>query len=172
MMKLPAWQDLLENFPNKDAKTVFTEIGGKVKLNYEIGVFSNACATRISKVLNYSGEEHLIPYYTTRDKFGKKTTQVSSGQRHIGKQSAEEPKKWYIFRLRILVKYLTETYGPPEEFSPAAYKDSLNRRKGIIIFEVKGWDDATGHADLWNGQECVRTDFGDQASNILFWEAA
>ena len=55
MKKLPSWKELLKNFPNKDAGAVFTEIDGKVKLNYDIGVFSNACATRISKTLNFSG---------------------------------------------------------------------------------------------------------------------
>jgi hypothetical protein len=172
MIKLPVWQDLLANFPDKDAEAVFTEIGGKVKLNYDIGVFSNACATRISKALNYSGEEHLIPYYTIKDKSGKKKTQVSSGQYSPGKQDADEPKKWYIFRLKILIKYLTEKYGEPEQSFSAEYKDRLNGRKGIIIFTVSKWKDATGHSDLWNGEECVRTDFGDEADNILFWEAS
>jgi len=49
MKKLPKWDELLKYYPNDDAKTVFTDIGGKVKLNYDIGVFSNACATRVSK---------------------------------------------------------------------------------------------------------------------------
>lgn len=66
MKKLPPWKELLKNFPNKDAGTVFTEIGGKVKLNYDIGVFSNACAIRISKALNFSGEIHRIPFYKSK----------------------------------------------------------------------------------------------------------
>ena len=49
MKKLPSWRELEKNFPNKSVEEVFTEIGGKVKLNYDIGVFKNACATRISK---------------------------------------------------------------------------------------------------------------------------
>jgi len=101
LKKLPAWSELLKNFPNREAKDVFTEIGGKVKLNYDIGVFKNACATRISKALNYSLGEHEIPYFKTRNSSGEDVVQVSSG----GK------KLWYIFRVKALVEYLTETYG-------------------------------------------------------------
>lgn len=79
MKKLPQWKYLLNNFPNKPASEVFTEIGGKVKLNYDIGVFSNACATRMSKALNFSGVEHRIPFYKTKDSNGSDIIQVSSG---------------------------------------------------------------------------------------------
>lgn len=64
MKKLPAWTELLKHFPNKEAKEVFTEIGGKVKLNYDIGVFENACATRISRALNLSlGEQAGVVFF-------------------------------------------------------------------------------------------------------------
>ncbi|XOF35179.1 MAG: type VI secretion system amidase effector protein Tae4 [Candidatus Electrothrix sp. YB6] len=171
-MKLPKWEALITHFPNKPAKDVFTEIGGKVQLNYEIGVFTNACATRISQALNFSGEDHLIPYYTTTDKAGKKTTQVSSGEKSSVQQDGNRTKKWYIFRVRVLLQYLEGKYGAPETVSPAEYKENLKGRKGIIVFEVSGWSDATGHADLWDGEQCVRSDFGDKAHTILFWEAA
>lgn len=161
MKKLPQWNVLLSNFPNKPAGDVFTEIGGKVKLNYDIGVFNNACATRISKSLNYSGEMHKIPFYKTIDTNGNDVVQVSSG----GK------KFWYIYRVKIINKYLKETYGQPKLVSPDNYQQELSGKKGIIIFEVSGWSDATGHADLWDGAGCVGSDYGDKASQIFFWEA-
>ncbi len=79
MKKLPAWAELLKNFPNKSADKVFTKIVGKVKLNYDIGVFKNACAIRISKALNYSTEGHETPYFQTKDPKGNDIAQVSSG---------------------------------------------------------------------------------------------
>ncbi|WP_438632239.1 type VI secretion system amidase effector protein Tae4 [Microbulbifer sp.] len=161
MKKLPQWKTLLKNFPDKPAGEVFTEIGGKVKLNYDIGVFSNACATRISKALNHSGEMHQIPFYKTQDSHGNDVVQVSSG----GK------KLWYIYRVRILAQYLREAYGPPRLISSDTYKTDLAGKKGIIIFEVSGWTDATGHADLWDGAACVGSDYGERASRIMFWEA-
>jgi len=41
----------------------------------------------------------------------------------------------------------------------------------FIVFEVSGWTDATGHADLWDGKACIGSDYGNKASKILFWEA-
>jgi hypothetical protein len=159
--KLPIWTELLKNFPNKEAKEVFAEIGGKVKLNYDIGVFKNACSTRISKALNYSLGGHEIPFFKTKDSDGNDVVQVSSG----GK------KLWYIYRVKALIEYLTLTYGTPKVVDVGKYKQMLKAKKGIIIFEVKGWSDASGHADLWDGSKVVGTDYGAKAHNILFWES-
>lgn len=161
MKKLPTWSSLNTNFPNKPAKDVFTEIGGKVKLNYDIGVFTNACATRISRALNLSGETHRIPYFKTKNSVGEDVVQVSSG----GK------KNWYIFRVKAMIEYLTQSYGSPSISLPSDYKKLLSGKKGVIIFEVSGWADASGHADLWNGKTCVGSDYGEKSSRILFWEA-
>jgi len=126
MMKLPKWKGLLANFPDKDADVVFTEIGGKVKFNFDIGVFNNACAVGVSKALNGSGLPHAVPYYTVKGPSGKAEVQVSSGGL----------KNWYIFRVKILIKYLTEKYGEPKKLSPSDYKRWLKGKKGIIIFEA------------------------------------
>ena len=52
---------------------------GKVKLNYDIGVFNNACATRVSKALNFSLGNHEIPFFKTKNSDGNDVVQVSSG---------------------------------------------------------------------------------------------
>lgn len=87
--------------------------------------------------------------------------QVSSGGR----------KNWYIYRVKILIKYLTETYGPPQAMTPAQYRKVLSDRTGIVVFEVSGWSDASGHADLWDGSKVVGSDYGSKANRVFFWEA-
>ena len=62
IMDLPEWNQLKTHYPALSAATVFSTIGGKVKLNYDIDVFTNACAVRISKALNTVGGGHLIPF--------------------------------------------------------------------------------------------------------------
>lgn len=161
MKTLPSWTSLLENFPNYPAAKVFNDIGGKVKLNHDIGVFKNACATRLSKALNASGEAHHIPFYKTQDRKGNDQVQVSSG----------ENKHWYIFRVKAIKQYLEEYYGQPQTLSPEEYRDAIDDKSGIIIFEVTGWSDATGHADLWHLNTCIGSDYGDKASRVFFWEA-
>ena len=76
--------------------TVGNKIGGKVKQNIDLGIkeptlgFTNACALRISYSLNYSG---VI---------------VNRG---IWKTVSGSDKKWYIYRVRDLVKFLTQSFG-------------------------------------------------------------
>ncbi len=161
-MKLPNWDILKANFPALPAGEVFQSVGGKVLYNYQIGVFSNACSTRVSVTLNASGKEHEIPFFKDSGVTGKLEAQVSSGAN----------KKWYIFRVKMLIKHLTGRYGRPEEFIPSEYVEKISGRKGIIIFEVKDWSDATGHADLWDGAACLWHSYDDVAYRILFWEAA
>ncbi len=161
-MKLPKWDFLKMHYPAQEAGTVFKNIGGKVELNYDIRVFNNACATRVSKALNGVGGAHRIPFFKEISPNGKMEAQVSSGKN----------KNWYIFRVKILAKHLTSKYGNPEVFSPSEYKQKLKGRKGIIIFEVTGWSDATGHADLWDGSKCLWKSYGGLANKVLFWEAS
>lgn len=71
----------------------------------------------------------------------------------------------------MLTQYLKETYGPPKIIDASEYKQTLSGKKEIIVFEVSGWQDATGHADLWNGFSCVGSDYGNKADQIFFWEA-
>jgi hypothetical protein len=161
-MKLPKWNALKVHYPALDASVVFKNIGGKVELNYDIGVFSNACATRVSKAFNGVGGIHSIPFFQDIGPNGKLEAQVSSGK----------DMNWYIFRVRMLVKHLTSRYGEPEVFTPSWYKTKLNGRTGIIVFEVTGWSDATGHADLWDGAKCLWKGYGGLANKVMFWEAS
>jgi len=71
-----------------------------------------------------------------------------------------------------MTKYLSEKYGNPEKLTPAEHEEKLQDRKGIIIYEVNGWADATGHADLWDGNKCVYQGYGSVSHNVYFWEAS
>ncbi|WP_308412787.1 T6SS effector amidase Tae4 family protein, partial [Vibrio parahaemolyticus] len=59
-----------------------------------------------------------------------------------------------MFRVKILIKYLSEKYFSPEELTPEEHLEKIKGRKGIIVYQVDGWSDATGHADLWDGNKC------------------
>ncbi|MGD8908947.1 MAG: hypothetical protein PVI92_06320 [Chromatiales bacterium] len=80
-MKLPKWNALKVHYPALDASTVFKNIGGKVELNHDIGVFSNACATRVSKALNGIGGVHSIPYFQDIGPNGKLARMFHPGTR-------------------------------------------------------------------------------------------
>lgn len=50
--------------------------------------------------------------------------------------------------------------------------NDITNKKGIIIYEIPIWPDATGHVTLWDGKECVdgTNHFVDSPTNLLFWE--
>lgn len=103
-------------------------IGGKVKLNIDNKYFSNTCALRVCYTLNRSGES--IPY--------------------INSLTSSENGAWHIFRVAVLINYMTETYGSPNVVS--SDPNQFTGLKGIIIYDTGSlWSDATGHATLWNG---------------------
>ncbi|MFW1261922.1 hypothetical protein ACEV74_23345 [Vibrio parahaemolyticus] len=50
-MKLPTWEKLRANYPALPANVVFEKIGGKVGLNYELGIFQTLVLLEFPKLL-------------------------------------------------------------------------------------------------------------------------
>jgi hypothetical protein len=140
---LPSFQALWDAYPKGESGAVKELIGGNVNL----GWVTNTCAIRVSRALNYGGD----PIRDTGA--GVNTIRGGDGKR-------------YIYRVAELRSYLTHKYGPPEIIrSPGAGK------RGIIIFEVSIWSDATGHADLWDGNTCGGSCYWPQANEVVLWLA-
>lgn len=155
---LPSYEQLELYYPRGSSSSVKKFIGGKVDAQW----INNTCAIRMSRALNYSGAP--IP----REYAG-----VYSKNEDYPKVVSGEDKKWYIYRVEILQKYLTSKYGRPESFNISGNTDipeSLFNRKGIIVFSVRSWNDATGHATLWNGKSCIVDDcYFPIATHAYFW---
>ena len=148
------YNTLSANYPLKSdyptdvtlTNNIWQLIGGKVLQNAKSGIFKNSCSVRLSHSLNKSGE--LIPY--------------TAGQTSSGK---DPPKWWYIFRVAQMKSYLTQKYG-----NPIVYRDRAKfekcASKGILVLDIPGWSDATGHATLWNGNPTI-----DEAKEEYFGKA-
>lgn len=124
--------------PSAQSAKVATLIGGAVAKNINLTPpvgWTNTCAVRMSYILNYSG----IPV-----------------PRITGKTISGGDKKWYFFRVRDLIYFLTQRWGKPDLVLPYPISrgEQVAARQGIILFEVSGWRDANGHASLWNGSQC------------------
>jgi len=144
----PKFKDLSKGFPGKkNISQVGRLVGGKVEYNIEKGHFENACAIRVCVALNEAGE--TIPFIEG---------ETSSGQNGT----------WHIFRVDILRDHLNETYGEAEVSSTTNISDFVGKQ-GIIIFE-KQYDNATGHADLWNGVDCLGNCAFEGAVNVELWQ--
>lgn len=87
-----------------------------------------------------------------------------------GLHRQEKIKKWYIFKVADLISFIEANLGKPDitiksNIDIKSFKD----KKGLIVFNV-GWDDATGHATLWNGTGCSDSCYFQQASEAMLWE--
>lgn len=113
-------------------------IGGKVKENIDMGQrdpragFRNGCAIRMSYSLNQSGIA-----------ISKGTWKSVSGA--DGKQ--------YIYRVSDLTRFLSQRLGSPDKTVHSPKPSDFAGMKGILVFGVR-WNDATGHATLWDGGTC------------------
>lgn len=178
--ELPPFTDLEKHYPKYGidyidggiSSSEFGKIvGGKVQFNIDLYEktkntsqpegFSNTCALRISHTLNENN--HFLP-----------------SKPYVASSSSK--KKWYIFRVLQLEKYLTKNYGEPDivvkkEGSKEIFDTKFIGHKGIIIFDTRGtWSDATGHATLWNGKKRLGGNYESDfyfknSSTVKLWKA-
>jgi hypothetical protein len=146
---LPDGQTMWLKYPGteEDADAVKRRIGGGVNASH----IKNTCVIRLSAALNAAG--HPVPSALP----GLATVVGGDGRR-------------YALRVREIRKYLEDTYGPPTYVlaGPGA-KAALSGKRGIILFEVAGFSDATGHVDMWNGRTVRYQEFFSQAQEVLLW---
>ncbi|SEO85532.1 Type VI secretion system (T6SS), amidase effector protein 4 [Flavobacterium sp. CF108] len=174
----PKWDDMINNYPNSsvDVITLYNEIGnGLYEMLQKNSAWENTCAFRMSKGLNYSGFK--LPY----NNFKYRATGTSGGV-HIGK---DKLNYWYRVRelatylidhlgspeidikldkLQIpnaLKKNTGLTLFEWQQIKTNKNKISdidwkrLKTIKGIITFDVSGWNDASGHFTLWDGKNLI-----------------
>ena len=114
-------------------------IGGYVAININAPPpknWKNACAIRMSYILNYSGV--IIPS-------------------NIKKTVSGADKMNYFFRVPDVLDFLKRRWGNPDEiisYPPSGGGVALAGKKGVILFEVSGWSNAQGHATLFDGHTC------------------
>ena len=140
---------------NKSVSDVGTFIGGKVNYNVNVvpvgkGRFENVCAIRMSYVLNKTGIK--IPFIPPNE-----TVSGKNGN-------------WYIFKVKTLIKFLKKTLGEPDHVFNLPTAQKISKFKGILIFEVDQWNDATGHATIWDGASCSDKCYFTLSKKAYLWE--
>ena len=143
---LPDFSSMWNHYPTGDSASVKRRIGGKVNYGWVV----NTCVIRVSRSFNYSN--HPIP----RGYPGLNTIGGGDGKR-------------YAYRVREFHQWLKSTYGPATHSVTSA--SGASGVKGVIMFDVDSWNDATGHFDLWNGSRCAHQEYFAKSSKVLIWEA-
>ncbi|UCV03707.1 T6SS effector amidase Tae4 family protein [Dechloromonas denitrificans] len=94
----------------------------------------NTCAVRMSYILSQSGLS--IPAT-------------------VGKTKKGGDDRNYFFRVKDVITFLTHRWGTPEVVAyPPSGGGVLVGKKGVVLFDVQGWGDASGHATLFDGTGC------------------
>lgn len=118
------------------AEKVAKMIGGAVAANIhdKKAPWENTCAVRISYILNQSGL--IIPAIP-------------------GKTVKGADHKNYFYRVVEVIKFLKVKWGAPQIVEyPASGGGPLAGKKGLILFEIVGFSNASGHATLFDGTSC------------------
>ncbi len=147
--KLPPYSALKQHFPALEADKVKELIGGNVNADY----ITNLCTVRGSRALNGAGAP--IP----KGFPGMLTVSGADGKR-------------YAIRVKEFRVYMRATYGAPTLTARGgAVAESFRGKQGIIIFDVRIWNDASGHVDLWNGSTCEYHGYWAEAFEVSLWQA-
>lgn len=151
IIKRPRWLDMIKNYPggNISIEKIYETISKnllKEFKSYSSNVdnpWENTCAFRMSRGLNLSGA--TLP----KDDIKYRAKGAKSGVL-IG-----DDNKNYWFRVSELKLWLNENLGSPEvdEIGGVGIVDKFKGKKGIIVFDVTGWRNATGHFTLWDGKD-------------------
>jgi len=76
----------------------------------------------------------------------------------------------YAFRVREMRAYLQHRFGSPTIRAASDRHQAVTNHRGIIVFDVRVWSDATGHIDLWDGLNIRHCAYFEEASEVLLWE--
>ena len=123
--------------------------------------YQNACALRISRALNYSG--NTIPIFKNNNNEQK----TERGDDNLN----------YILDASSLLAYMKKTFPNSTPIhlvnkTPTEIKTALNGKWGIYIMIPKNRATfgASGHADFWSNTGCLSGCYFDKAKEVYFWE--
>jgi hypothetical protein len=156
--KLPNFETMWKQYPGGEVDEVKKLIGGDIDADW----ITNTCTIRLSRVFNYSGAP--VPAGPKQSAKGLHTIKGADG-------------KNYGYRVAEMRDFMLATYGNPDitvsspNGGPGVDPQQFAGKKGVVLFEVHVWSDASGHADLFNGSDCGHECYFDKASKVQLWLA-
>ena len=161
-VRRPSWPDMDRHYPDAAIKTPVLYdrmIGGRFSGLYKNGAYQNTCAVRMSYALNRSGLKLGPPPSIGGSIQGADGhvywIRVSDLKPHLVKRFKGADEE---LRLPVIPATLVEDtdamlalYEERKRQAKAWLGSRLSNRNGIVVFEVSGWGDASGHFTLWNG---------------------
>lgn len=155
LVRRPQFADVWASYPKQAAKDVYGLIAGEVGGLYQEPAkkkarqgseeppeppkpFDDACALRLSRALNYAG--------------------VHIAHAGAGRQASGADGKRYLVTFEDMAALIRRNWGAPEKSVKAGGADVRGQfagKKGVMVFQVSGWQSAQGHITLWDGAQCA-----------------
>lgn len=180
----PSWADMKKYYPDRGVQTPVlydSQIGGKfVKLYAQQG-YENTCAVRMSYALNRSGLKlPQAPGAGASIKGGDGYwywIRVSDLKAELARRFKGADQE---LGLSVIPKTLLQDDTAMSKLFKQRVKEGqefidtkLAGKNGIVVFEVSGWGDASGHFTLWDGsaRTLAYADGHDDPANnnFYFW---
>lgn len=158
----PSWADMKKYYPDSSVATADlydVKIGGAFKNLYKHAAYANTCAVRMSYALNRSGL-----------KLGKAPSaggSMKGGDDYlywirVGDLKGELAKQFKNADAELSLKIIPASLLGDADRMSALFKERVKQaqdfldtklasKNGIVVFEVQGWGDASGHFTLWDG---------------------
>lgn len=180
----PSWADMSKHYPDKSVETPIlydSKIGGRFKGLYKHPAYQNTCAVRMSYALNRSGlKMGPAPSSGGSVEGGDGYVywiRVTDLKAHLAKQfkGADEELTLATIPASMIkdVPAMQEKYKERRALAQAWLDTKLAGRSGIVVFNVTGWGDASGHFTLWDGKAkslAYATGHDSSANNTYyFW---
>lgn len=164
----PSWKDMVENYPTMDRSALYNDvIKGSFLKQENTSYLQNTCATRMSHALNKSGIKLGIAISgkagTMNGVAGNYWIRVRDLKTEIAKRfkNPESELKHDLITfdadqiitnpaITPTITDLRKKFLARVEVAKQFIVDKINEKTGIIVFEVSGWDDASGHFTLWD----------------------
>jgi hypothetical protein len=146
------YSSLKASYPTTGSpKQMYNIVGGDVAKAYNDGEakdptnnpYANTCALRMSVALNKSGNDLDIKINNNK---GESMYTLTGGD-----------KKEYALRKNDIKDYMKAKYGKADLITKSTDKDfdeqisKIQGQKGVIVFDVSGWGNATGHITIYDG---------------------
>lgn len=134
-------------------------IGGRFSGLYKNEAYLNTCAVRMSYALNRSGLKLGPPPSAGGSIQGADGymywIRVSDLKPYLIKRfkGADEELRLPIIPASLVgdIEAMRPLYDERKRLAKTWLDSKLKNRNGIVVFEVSGWGDASGHFTLWNG---------------------
>ncbi len=180
----PSWADMKKHYPDKTVATpdlYDRMIGGRFKNLYKQAAYANTCAVRMSYALNRSG----LKLGAAPSKGG--SMQGDDGYSYwirVGDLKGELASRFRGADEELALKLIPNSMLSDNAGMAAVFKERVKQaqdfldtrlasKHGIVVFEVNGWGDASGHFTLWDGgaKSLAYADHHDSPAdaNYHFW---